>query len=217
MAEARDGLVEIPGGLEPQDAQTKLTAVFDFRFKLAIAERDPLPDRYFSTRLHQRFPSLRSERANQQNFDFTAQMLRALWVAFAGQRGVNPLSPAEEARGQHASVIQNDELVAAQQFRQIPELPVDPVAGKSAQFQHSRAIALRGRPLRDQFGWKVKVEFAKVHEVCGRPESCRAHAAGGASSNCVKNKLASGSSCRSFRIHCSESVPSFCFEVIIGG
>ena len=73
------------------------------------------------------------------------------------------VAAAEEPRREDASVVDDEEVAGAQQFRQRADIRVRNRAGGAVEMQQARAAAGRRRLLRDQFRGKVEVEVADIH------------------------------------------------------
>ena len=84
-----------------------------------------------------------------------------------------PGAVPEQARRNHARIVDHDEFVAAKQVREFAEMAVLPRAGRAIEQQHPRGVALLERPLRDALRRQVEIKFAQVHAawvpICNAP------------------------------------------------
>src|SRR5438045_9466506 len=72
-------------------------------------------------------------------------------------------SPAREARGQHAGVVEDEQVAGAQQLGQVGETAVLDRARRAVEHEQPARAALRERRLRDQLARQFVVEFASQH------------------------------------------------------
>ncbi len=72
-------------------------------------------------------------------------------------------APAKQPRGQNAGIVENNQLVAAQNFRQFPELTIFPRTAGAIEQEHARGIALVERMLRDSLRRQIVIELAQFH------------------------------------------------------
>ncbi len=98
--------------------------------------------------------------AGEKNLDSAREV-------FAGgsSLGVNACAVAEEAGGEDAGIVQDDEFIAVEEFRQIVEGGVLEFAGEAIEEEHAGGIALSGRPLCDLGRRERIVEIVGAHEV----------------------------------------------------
>ena len=76
---------------------------------------------------------------------------------------------AQQARGQHAGVVQNQTVAGPEIRRQIKEVPVLPRAGAPVEHQQARRVAPVQRRLRNQLGRQFKIKITCFH--ANRPVS----------------------------------------------
>jgi hypothetical protein len=79
------------------------------------------------------------------------------WVVDAGGLGMDSYTTAEEARGENARIVENDEFIAAQEVGKFAELPVFPRAGGFVDEQHAGSVARGERVLRDALRRQVEI------------------------------------------------------------
>ena len=99
---------------------------------------------------------------NQQDFDLRLQKT-LLCRAFAWAFGAHPLPVREQPRGNHSSVVDNDELVASQDFRELRKLMIFVAARDSVDNQHPRGFPIRQRLLGDQLRRQLIIEVVQKH------------------------------------------------------
>jgi len=71
----------------------------------------------------------------------------------------------EEARGQDAGVVQNEEIAGLEELREVGEEVVAKCSGCAVEDQHTARSALGGRVLGDEFGGQVVMEVGDEHWV----------------------------------------------------
>jgi len=104
---------------------------------------------------------LRIEPARQENLDFASQVLRAR--SARGLLRVHPRAAAEEARRNDARVVQNKELVAAEEIWQICKKTVLEASSGTGQDEHTRGIATLQGLLRNLSRGQIVVEIIEAH------------------------------------------------------
>jgi hypothetical protein len=82
-----------------------------------------------------------------------------------GRAGLRARSGAggEEARGQDAGVVEDEEIAGLEELREVGEEVVAEGAGGAVEDQHPAGAALGGRVLGDQFFRQVEVEVGDEH------------------------------------------------------
>ena len=70
---------------------------------------------------------------------------------------------AAEAGGDHARVVEHQEIAGLQVLEQVAEPAMLDLAGVTMQNQQTRLVALRRRRLRDQFRRQLKIEIRGSH------------------------------------------------------
>src|SRR5271155_3953040 len=163
VAEAAERFVETGFRGEAQDAQAKFAAAFGygFEFRLAIlgalAENNFFAHRDFPAGAHQSFPCVWRELAHEQDLDGRFQVLVARRVMDSRRLGVNSHATAEQPCGQDASVVEDDQFIAAQQIRKFAEVAVVPRAGGFIEQQHAGGVTRGQRMLRDALRRQVEI------------------------------------------------------------
>src|SRR3954465_3678214 len=101
--------------------------------------------------MHERLPSIAVQAGDQQTLDGPAARHAA----------------AKQARRKHARVVDDEKVSAPEQLRERGDRGIVDRARRSMEDEKARATALPRRLLRDQFGWKLEVEIADVHQYSG--------------------------------------------------
>ena len=94
----------------------------------------------------------------EEDFDEAGWLGRAGLRARAGAGG-------EEARGQDAGVVENEEIAGLEELREVGEEVVAECSGGAVEDQHTAGAALGGRVLGDEFGGKIVMEVGDEHRV----------------------------------------------------
>ena len=79
--------------------------------------------------------------------------------------GTQAGAAAVEAGGDHARVVQNQEVAGSEERRQIRKVAVGEAASGAFHGEHACGIALDGRVLGDEIGWKVEVKVGDAHRL----------------------------------------------------
>jgi hypothetical protein len=91
-----------------------------------------------------------------------------VWTDPPSQQDLNPptrwLTPIEAGR-QHACVVQDEEIIWAQQLRQLVEATVLIRVASPIDDEQTALVARNRRPLSDQLRRKLKIEVREVHRV----------------------------------------------------
>ena len=95
----------------------------DFRLQRASFKNEPFPDTDFPARFDQGLPEIGRQPMNQQDFDFRLEKV-PLRGAFAWAFGPHTLALREQPGGNHASVVDDNQLVAPQDFRKLGKLAI---------------------------------------------------------------------------------------------
>ena len=69
----------------------------------------------------------------------------------------------EEARGQHARIVENQAIARAQERGEFAKMAVFERPRGAVENQHAGSVALGGRLLRDQFLGKLVIEIGELH------------------------------------------------------
>ena len=77
---------------------------------------------------------------------------------------------AEQSGGEHARIIQHQEISRRQQRWQVAYAHVAHRAARPLEGEQARLAARRSR-LRDQFGRQVEIEIADLHDMAGLTHS----------------------------------------------
>src|SRR5579862_3778282 len=150
---------------EPQYPQAVFGAAFHSSLQFAFAKHNSLAHRNFTARPHKRLPCVRRELTNQQHLDRRREEFISRGTVFAGWRRAQTGTMPEQARRQHASVVQDEQFVAPKQRWQFAKLTVLPGAGRLAQQQHSRCVAFGKWPLGYTSRRKFVIEIAQIHRL----------------------------------------------------
>ena len=119
--EMRANVASIVGN-ESQCAQTKPTARENRGFQLSLAEEYAFPDLHLAARPDKHLPSLGIDLAGQEDLHFAGQML--------GSRGsrwrlrMHAGAPPEQAGGDDARIVEDEEFVTSQESGEFREEPV---------------------------------------------------------------------------------------------
>jgi hypothetical protein len=115
---------------------------------------------------------------HQQHFDFGVQKFVTRRIALAERLRADSGAMAEQTRRNHARVVHDHQLIAAQDFRQVTKLPVFPRAARAVEQQQTRCVAFGQRALRDTLRGQLVIEFADIHRclpsMLSRPARKRA-------------------------------------------
>jgi hypothetical protein len=74
-------------------------------------------------------------------------------------------SASEEAGGKDAGIVHHQQIARPQKLGKIAEGSVAELAGVAIEVQQARGRAVSQRFLRNQLGWKVKIEFRYQHRL----------------------------------------------------
>jgi len=149
---------QIPFRMEPDDALPKLAAPQNLGRQI-VRDQDPLAGAHFLARPNQRFPSICSNLPRKKNLDPARSML----------------PPAIKAGREHARIVQNKAIFLMHIGREIAEHAVLPSALGAIDHQHSRAIAIGKRLLRNQFFGQIIIKIINTHSsrlILGIESSC---------------------------------------------
>ena len=157
MADAVDYFQEILVRVELDEAQA-VVAAFDDRSLQTFGELDLLADAQLAAGPHQCFPALRfgANLLDEQDLDQPADLLSG------GGRVDSGASP-EQARRQHARVVEHEPVACPEKARQVAKAAILPTAWDAVDDQHAAVIALLQGLLRNQIRRQVKVEIGNPH------------------------------------------------------
>ena len=164
MADGVDGRVDLPAvGGEPNRAPPVEVAREHFEIETAPAalEHRARPDLQLLSRVHQRFPALAVDPAQQETFDGAAARL----------------APSEQARRHYARVVDHHDVARREQAGEVGHGVVRPLSRAAIQPQETRRIAGGRHLLGDQLPGQVVVEVRQVHGRAGGPLSTPSAAA----------------------------------------
>jgi hypothetical protein len=116
---------------------------------------------HFAARPHQRLPVVSIELAGEEDFNPSGQMLRSCCARWWLR--VHASSPPEQAGGDDARVIEDEEFVTAEEIGELREQPVFENPGGTIQAQEPRCIATRKGMLRNLPARETVVEFVQTH------------------------------------------------------
>jgi hypothetical protein len=85
-----------------------------------------------------------------------------LGIVLADWQGTHSGAMPEQARGEHARVIQDEAIAGGQEPGEVAEMAVFPSPFGAAQHQHACACAVRERLLGNEFFGKMIIEFGGV-------------------------------------------------------
>ena len=105
----------------------------------------------------QRAPLVRGELSSQKDLDTARRILGFGLGTKAGADG-------EEARGQDAGVVEDEEIAAAEMAGEIGEVVVGESTGAAIHPQHAAGAANLWRMLRDEFFGEFEVEVGDEHK-----------------------------------------------------
>lgn len=71
----------------------------------------------------------------------------------------------EEARGDDAAVVEDEQIALVELRREVAEVGVGVVAGLAVDEEHAAVAAFGGRMLRDQFCGEMEIEIGDAHVV----------------------------------------------------
>ena len=146
---------------ESKRSQAKFAARHNFSLKLALPEENAFRFSHFATWVHQRLPGVRLSLACEKNFDLSGQVFTACssrrWI------GVYPNPAPQQAGWDHASIIEDEELVSSQQIRKFGEETIAEFTRGTMQLQQAGGVAAGRRMLGDQLAWKLIIEVVKTH------------------------------------------------------
>src|ERR1700735_781700 len=135
---------------ESHEPQTIPAPALYAGFQLAIAENDAFADGNLSSRPHQGLPKGGFDLPHQQDFDRSAQVLVASSTVSSRLLGTNTHTSSEQPGRKHSRIVENNKLIAAEDFREIAKLAILRRAGHPIDDQHPRCVALVQWMLRNQ-------------------------------------------------------------------
>ena len=144
MANAIEDGEEIVDRGELEQPIAELSALKDFGFEnngaVGSREHEAFADGNFSSGAHERAPEVVSGGLGEHDFDSAGGLF-----AFAAQR-----SARVEASGDHATVIEHEQVAGVEKGREVGELAVVQFARCTIHDEHAALSALLGRLLRNQ-------------------------------------------------------------------
>ncbi len=126
------------GAGKAEGALAECAARHDFGFQAAL-EADALADAQLAAGADQRLPiaAIRADRAHQHHLHPAAEILVALGVVFADGQRAHAGAMAEEARGKHAGIVEDQAIAGAEIGGEVAEGAVFPAAGGAVYHQHA--------------------------------------------------------------------------------
>ena len=127
MADAFDRGKEIRHGSEADAALPETAAGNDFRLQFVVlTEEQSFSRTDLSPGPHQTFPFVGFARTlpGQEDFDSAPQKIARSWILRAERLRFHAFSPAIQARGEDARVVEHDQVVRSQQAGKVSELCV---------------------------------------------------------------------------------------------
>lgn len=166
VVEVGDRVGGVPDWMKTDVAFTEGSAGDDFGLQLVLfAEEQVLADIDFAAGTNQALPivGLGGKLAGKQDLDASVKIAAGGGVAAAdGLRAETSAAPVE-AGGKDAGVIENDNIVGAEEIGQIAKMAVMELAGIAMQVQHAGTVASGGRFLGDELFGKMEVEIGNQH------------------------------------------------------
>ncbi len=114
-------------GSEADAALSETASGHDFRLQFVVlAEKQMFSRADLSPRPHQALPLVGFARnlPGQEDFDSAPQKIARSWVLCTERLRFHAASPAIQARGEDARIVEHDQVVRSQQAGKVPELCV---------------------------------------------------------------------------------------------
>ena len=141
MADALDRGKEIRHRSEADAALSETASGHDFRMQFVVlAEEQMFSRANLSSGPHQTFPLVGFARnlPGQKDFDSAPQKISCGWIRRTHRLGLHAASPAIQARGEDARIVEYDQVVRPQQAGKVPELCIAHLFRAAIQMQQAR-------------------------------------------------------------------------------
>ena len=134
---------------------------------MKIAKIELLANSDLASRTNQTLPLIRNvtELARQENLDSPTEKIARCRILRAQRLGSFPAPPAIEPRWKHPRIVQNQQVIRAQQVGKFAELAILPSSIVPSQVQHPRGSAIGRRLLRDALRRQVIIEIGNKHRI----------------------------------------------------
>src|SRR5271157_2037853 len=129
------------------------------------AEVHAFAEAEFASGVDERLPyiGLAGELLRQQDLDFAAQEVAGGGVRRGYMLGARAAAVSEETGGQDAGVVEYQQIVGPQEFREIPKSGIAQAASGAVEVQHAGRRPVAQRLPGDQFVREVVVEVGDQH------------------------------------------------------
>src|SRR5262249_219974 len=139
---------------------TKFPASNDLGLQFILfAEENSFSYADFPARTHQCLPFQGRNLSCKQDLYPAVEKISRRRILFAHGLGAQTGPAAKESRRKNPAVVQDQEIVRAQEAGKVNELTVFKCAVRQAQVEHARGAALRERLLGNEFSGQKKIEF----------------------------------------------------------
>jgi hypothetical protein len=168
VADAVEGSEEIADGLKTEAAQAEFRASEDLGLQfIPLAEEQAFADPDFAAGPNQAFPiiGLGGELAGQENLDAAAEEIACRRIGRADRVSAGAFAAAIQPRRKDAGVVENEQVAALQELREVAEQAVGTAAGGSLQVEHAGTIASGEGFLGNEVVGKMEVEVGNQHGV----------------------------------------------------
>jgi hypothetical protein len=166
VADAVESSEEIDHGLKTDAAQAEFRAGQDLGLQfIPLAEKQAFADADLAAGPNQAFPivGLGGELAGQENLDAAAEEIACRRIVRAERVSAGALAAAIEPGWKDAGVVENEQVAALQELREMAEQAVGTAAGGSLQVEHAGTIASGKGFLGNEVVGKMEVEVGNQH------------------------------------------------------
>ena len=156
MPELLELAEEIRNRLKSQRALAELSVRDDLRPQRTVSEAQHFSRQSLAAGPRENEPFPFGNLLGQQHLDAAGGVVSGL--------SVQSCAVCEEARGDHAAVVQHEQIALAQTAPENPEHAVFVLTGRAVEGEHARTSTLCGRLLRNQLFGKFVVEIGNKHQ-----------------------------------------------------
>lgn len=168
MADGFDGSEEVFHGLESDAAFAEVSASYYFGLQFVGWPEEEMfthSDLAAGTDEALPFIGILSNLAGKQDFDTGTEKITRCRVAGAQRLGFKPGPAPVESRGKHARVVEDDQVVGPEQFREIAEIAISAASLEALDKQEAGGCAIGQRLLRNQCLGEVIVKVGDEHAI----------------------------------------------------